>query len=73
MTALKALLAFWKSHGTKVLGFAQGTIAAVAAVDGIIPAANLKYWMAALGVLTFWRGYTNSTNLKAEPNADPSA
>jgi hypothetical protein len=50
------------NHFTKLLGLAQGTIAAVAAVDGIIPANHLKYWMAGLGVLTFWRGWTNSQN-----------
>lgn len=57
------------SHLTKLLGFAQGTIAAVAAVDGIIPAAHLKYYMGALGVLTFWRGWFNSTR-PSEPPAE---
>lgn len=49
------------SHMTKILGFAQGTIAALAAVDGIIPAGQLKYYMASLGLLTFWRGWFNSS------------
>lgn len=62
---MKALLDFWKSHGTKILGFAQGTIAAIAAVDGIIPQGQLKYWMAGLGVLTFWRGFSNSAAINA--------
>lgn len=57
---MNTILEFLKSHGTKMLGLAQGTIAAIAAVDGIIPATQLKYWMATLGILTFWRGYTNS-------------
>lgn len=59
MSNLKALWALVSDHFTKGLGLAQGTIAALAAVDGIIPATHLKYWMAALGVLTFWRGYMN--------------
>lgn len=50
----------WKNHGTKILGFIQGTIAAVASVDGIIPQHSLKYWMAGLGLMTFWRGFFNS-------------
>lgn len=53
--------AWVSSHMTKLLGFAQGTIAALAAVDGIIPATQLKWYMGALGVLTFWRGYFNSS------------
>jgi hypothetical protein len=52
--------ALWASHGTKLLGLAQGTIAAVAGVTGIIPEHQLKYWLAASGVLTVWRGYVNT-------------
>lgn len=55
------LHAWISGHATKLLGFATGTIAALAAVDGIIPANHLKYWMGALGVLTFWRGWFNSS------------
>lgn len=66
MNALTAIWSFASAHFTKGLGLAQGTIAALAAVDGIIPAPHLKYWMAALGVLTFWRGYINS---RQEPPA----
>lgn len=56
-----------KSHGTKILAFAQGTIAAVAGVTGIIPDGHLKYWMMALALLTFWRGFVNTELLKEEP------
>lgn len=63
---MKAIRKFWRSHGTKLLSFTSGTIAAVAGVTGIIPEAHLKYYMGAIAVLTFWRGYTNS-------NAGPSA
>lgn len=57
---MQAILNLWFQHGTKVLGFAQGTVAAIAGVSGIIPDGHLKYWLAASAVLTFWRGYTNS-------------
>jgi hypothetical protein len=54
------LIRFWRSHGTKILGFLQGTIAAVAGISGLIPEAHLKYYLAASALLTFWRGFTNS-------------
>lgn len=50
----------WKNHGTKVIGFAQGTVAALAGVTGIIPEHHLKYYLGASAVLTFWRGFFNS-------------
>lgn len=53
---------FLKDHGTKVLGALQGTIAAVTGVTGIIPDHQLKYWLGASAVLTFWRGFVNSAN-----------
>lgn len=52
----------WKDHGTKIIGLAQGTIAAVAGITGIIPESHLKYWLAASAVLTVWRGFVNSLN-----------
>jgi hypothetical protein len=56
---VKQLIAFWRQHGTKLIGFAQGTVAALCGVTGIIPDAHLKYWLAASAVLTFWRGFFN--------------
>ena len=35
MTYLEHAIAFFKFHGTKVLGFAQGTVAAVSGVSGV--------------------------------------
>jgi hypothetical protein len=64
MNILTAIWVYLSMHLTKILGLAQGTIAAVAAVDGIIPGPHLKYWMLALGLLTFWRGYANSKHLE---------
>lgn len=57
---MNALLLFWKNHGTKAIGFAQGTIAAVAGVSDIIPPHHLKYYLASSAVLTFWQGWFNS-------------
>ena len=51
---------YWTDHGTKILGFISGTIAAVAGVGGLIPEAHLKYYMGAIAVMTFWRGFINS-------------
>ena len=56
------MLAFWKNHGTKLIGFLQGTIAAIAGVTGLIPEAHLKYYMGAIAVMTFWRGFINTRN-----------
>jgi hypothetical protein len=61
---VKDPLKFWREHGTKVLGFAQGTIAALCGVTGIIPDSHLKYWLAASAVLTFWRGFFNTAQQK---------
>lgn len=60
MNRLKQIYCFLRNHGTKVIGGVQGTIAAVAGVGGIIPDAHLKYYMATIAVLTFWRGYFNT-------------
>lgn len=65
---LCATVKFLKNHGTKVIAFAQGTIAAVAGVTGIIPDAHLKYYMAAIAVLTFWRGFVNSELQNRSPS-----
>lgn len=61
---------FLRNHGTKALGFAQGTIATIAGVSGIIPDAHLKYYLAASALLTFWRGFVNTAN-KNEPAPAP--
>lgn len=60
-----SLINLWQQtiglHGTKILGFLQGTIAALAGVTGIIPEVHLKYYMGAIALLTFWRGFINSS------------
>jgi len=61
MKVLQWLKNLWVSHGTKLIGFAQGTVSALAGVTGIIPESHLKYYLAACAVLTFWRGFFNSS------------
>lgn len=61
------MFVFLKNHGTKVIAALQGTIAAVAGVTGLIPEAHLKYYMAAIALLTFWRGFINS-ELQQKPD-----
>lgn len=50
----------WRYHGTKVLGFVQGTVACLCGVAGLIPDSHLKYWLGASAMLTFWRGFFNT-------------
>lgn len=57
---MNQVVSFWVNHGTKLLGFAQGTIGVVSGVSGIIPDTSLKYWLLASGLLTFYRGFFNS-------------
>jgi hypothetical protein len=53
---VREIYEFLRCHGTKVLAVAQGSLAAVAAVPGVIPQEHLPYWMAAIAVLTYLRG-----------------
>ncbi len=55
--AMKEAFEFLRCHLTKILGLAQGVVAAIAGVSGVIPADELPKWMAVLAVLTFLRGY----------------
>lgn len=67
MTALKWLWQLLVKHGTKIIGFVTGTIAALASVDGIIPPEHLKFYMATIAVLTVWRGFFNSSQNSTPP------
>ena len=44
---------------TRILAIVGGTLSVLAASD-VIPAADLKYCMAAIAVLTFWRGQSTA-------------
>lgn len=59
MRYLYWLRSFIHNHGTKIIAFITGTVSALAGVAGIIPESHLKYYMAAIAVLTYWRGFIN--------------
>jgi hypothetical protein len=64
MTFWQFLTNVWSflwANGTKVLGLAQGTVALIAGMGDVIPPTDVKYWLAASAVLTFWRGFSNSS------------
>jgi hypothetical protein len=48
-----------QTHGTRVLSFAIGTLTTLTAT-GIVPEPHLKYYLAAITVLTYWRGSYNA-------------
>ena len=48
------------THGTRMLGIAQGTVAVIAGMNGVIPADQLKYYLGVSAVLTYWRGQANA-------------
>lgn len=57
---MNSFMTYLQNNGTKILGIAQGTIATLSGIAGIIPASQLKYWLAASAVITFWRGFGNT-------------
>lgn len=62
---MKALVTFWRSHGTKLLGSAQTIVAGFITIPGLITPENLPYWGAAnvvLAAFTINRGFTNTRN-----------
>lgn len=71
---MNAILRLIGSYGTRILGLAQGTIAILCGVAGVIPESHLKYWMAASAVLTFWRGQfvSNQVNNLTTPTLSPT-
>lgn len=73
MNALQALWAFLQSHGTRLLGIAQGTVALLCGMAGVIPDSHLKYWLAASAILTYWRGQTNSNVPTILPAPQPQS
>lgn len=62
---MNAFLAYLNENGTKVIGIAQGTVATLSGIAGLIPESQLKYWLAASAVLTFWRGFGNTQAIAA--------
>ncbi len=62
---MRTITRYWRSHGTKILGFLTTVVAGLPMIEGLIDAADKPYWSAAnliLGALTIQRGVTNSRN-----------
>ena len=54
----------WLSNtATRVLAVAAGTLATLT-TTGVIPDKDLKYWMAAIAILTYWRGQSTGATYK---------
>lgn len=71
---MNAFLSLVASHGTRILGIAQGSVALLCGMTGLIPDSHMKYWLAASALLTFWRGQTNATAIaNTLPPPQPSA
>jgi hypothetical protein len=68
--AMKALLDYYRDHGTKVLGTSAAIVAALLAAPALITSVTaikvLQIANIVLGVLTVKRGFTNS---QEKPNA----
>lgn len=69
---------FFRHHTTKLLGFAQVTVGALAVADQQMIAAvfgpdGLRWIILASGVLTAWRGFVSTQNLRESRNVDESA
>jgi hypothetical protein len=54
-TFLTNVFAWCAARTTRILGLVSGTLATLAAT-GVVPESQLKYYMAAIAVLTYWRG-----------------
>jgi hypothetical protein len=59
---LTNLFAWFEARTTRIIGLASGTLATLAAT-GVVPEKQLKYWMAAIAVLTYWRGQSISNTV----------
>lgn len=60
---MRVIVKFWRSHGTKILGYITTTIPTVMLIEGLIPDAHEKYYLLALALLggaTVKRGHTNT-------------
>ena len=57
---MNVFLKYLQDNGTKILGIAQGTVALLCGMADVIPESQMKYWLAASAVLTYWRGNVNT-------------
>jgi hypothetical protein len=59
------LIIVWDSlwtHATRALGVAVGTLTVLTST-GIVPESHLKYYLAAIAILTYWRGQGNANTI----------
>ena len=65
---LTNVFAWFEGRTTRIIGIATGTLVTLTGT-GIIPNEDLKYYMSAIAVLTYWRGqctaktYTNAQQI----------
>jgi hypothetical protein len=58
----------WVSdRATRILGITGGTLSVLLA-SNVIPIAYAKYCMAAIAVLTYWRGQSNASTVSVAKN-----
>lgn len=60
--AWMGLWTYCTTHFTRILGVIQGTLAVLSG-SGVIPVGDLKYYIVATAVLTFWRGQGNADTI----------
>lgn len=70
---MQAVIVFLSSYATRTLGIAQGTVALLCGMTGVIPDHQMKYWLAASAVLTFWRGQSVSNSFNTAVAAKSTA
>lgn len=75
---LGIIRSFFRHHTTKLLGFAQVTVGALAVADQQMIAAafgpkGLRWIILTSGVLTAWRGFVSTQNLREARDVDESA
>lgn len=66
----RAIIALWRRHGTKLLGYATSIVAAALLVPNLIPEAHMPYWLFVnllLGGTTVKRGHTNTQQQEQQP------
>jgi len=70
METIKQIYTFMVSeHGTKTLGFLQITIGAMATGD-VFPVWLVKWLIMITGLLTAWRGFFASSQIKKDPSSE---
>jgi hypothetical protein len=67
------LVKWFHDHGTKILSFVQGVVAAIAGVSNLIPATWLPAIMGINAILLFLRGFTNTAAITPAPPVVPPA